>query len=213
MPESLLILGTGSFAEQLAEVVEEMPEFELAGFVENQNLEVCKSGFAGKPVYWVGEISTLVETHVGVCALGSTLRQGFISQAEQASLKFATLRHRSTMIGRGTKIGEGCILLAGANIAPLSSIGKNTIVNRSVLIGHHTKIGECVTLSPGVNIAGKCIVGNGSYIGMGAIVLDGIRIGRGCVVGAGAVVTKDVPDGTQVVGVPARIVKTAINGY
>jgi acetyltransferase-like isoleucine patch superfamily enzyme len=47
----------------------------------------------------------------------------------------------------------------------------------------------------------------GAYIGMGAIVIDRIRVGAGSVVAAGAVVTKDVPAGTQVMGVPARVVK------
>jgi acetyltransferase-like isoleucine patch superfamily enzyme len=47
---------------------------------------------------------------------------------------------------------------------------------------------------------------------MGALVLDHISIGSHSIVGAGAVVTKDVPDNVQVVGVPAKIVKQNIEG-
>jgi acetyltransferase-like isoleucine patch superfamily enzyme len=64
-----------------------------------------------------------------------------------------------------------------------------------------------VTISPGVNIAGKAKIGDLCYIGMGAVVLDGISIGNNSVVGAGSVVTKDVPDSVQVLGMPARIAK------
>lgn len=54
------------------------------------------------------------------------------------------------------------------------------------------------------------------WLGYGVIVLDGVRIGRGAVVGAGSVVTRDIPGGTIAVGVPAKVVKTragvAVNG-
>jgi serine acetyltransferase len=79
------------------------------------------------------------------------------------------------------------------------------------MIGHHTTIGECVTVSPGANVAGRVTVADGAYIGMGAIVLDDRAIGAGSLVGAGSVVTRDVPDHTQVQGVPARVVRSDID--
>ena len=51
-------------------------------------------------------------------------------------------------------------------------------------------------------------IGSDCWIGAGAILLCGVSIGNGSVVGAGAVVTKDVPDGVLVVGNPARILKS-----
>ncbi len=53
----------------------------------------------------------------------------------------------------------------------------------------------------------KCIIGNDVWIGENAILINGVKIGNGAIVGAGAVVTKDVPDYAVVVGVPAHIVK------
>jgi acetyltransferase-like isoleucine patch superfamily enzyme len=47
---------------------------------------------------------------------------------------------------------------------------------------------------------------------MGAVVLDGLTVGTKSVIGAGAVVTKNMPDGVQVVGLPAKIVKENIRG-
>jgi serine acetyltransferase len=80
-----------------------------------------------------------------------------------------------------------------------------------VSIGHHTTIGRS-SIQPGANIAGAGSIGEGAYIGMGAIVLDHINVGAHAVVGAGAVVTHDVPDHTQVMGIPARVVKENIEG-
>jgi acetyltransferase-like isoleucine patch superfamily enzyme len=51
------------------------------------------------------------------------------------------------------------------------------------------------------------IVEDGAWIGGGAIILDGVRIGKNAVVGAGAVVTRDVPDYCVAVGNPARVVR------
>lgn len=50
-------------------------------------------------------------------------------------------------------------------------------------------------------------IGEGAYVGMGAIVLERITIGGYSVIGAGAVVTRDVPQHVQVMGIPARITK------
>jgi carbonic anhydrase/acetyltransferase-like protein (isoleucine patch superfamily) len=51
-------------------------------------------------------------------------------------------------------------------------------------------------------------IGRGSLIGMGAIILEGVRVGAGSIVGAGAVVTKDVPPGTVVAGIPAKVMRS-----
>jgi acetyltransferase-like isoleucine patch superfamily enzyme len=53
-------------------------------------------------------------------------------------------------------------------------------------------------------------VGRNCFIGAHAIVLPGVRIGDGCIVGAGAVVTGDVPDGCIVAGNPAQILRAGI---
>jgi acetyltransferase-like isoleucine patch superfamily enzyme len=50
------------------------------------------------------------------------------------------------------------------------------------------------------------LIKQGASIGSGAVVMCGVTVGKGAMVGAGAVVTRDVPDGTTVLGVPARIV-------
>lgn len=53
----------------------------------------------------------------------------------------------------------------------------------------------------------KTIIGNDVWIGRKAIIMPGIKVGNGAIIGAGAVVTKDVPDYAVVAGVPAKIIK------
>jgi acetyltransferase-like isoleucine patch superfamily enzyme len=54
---------------------------------------------------------------------------------------------------------------------------------------------------------GDIIIGDEAWLGVGVIVLDGVRIGNGAVVGAGSVVTHDVPDGAVACGAPAEVVR------
>jgi acetyltransferase-like isoleucine patch superfamily enzyme len=60
---------------------------------------------------------------------------------------------------------------------------------------------------PGANLAGSSVIGERAFVGMGALVLNNICVGRLAVVGAGSVVTRDVPDGVEVRGAPARVVE------
>jgi len=68
-------------------------------------------------------------------------------------------------------------------------------------------------IEPGLSIKqqplqtkGGITIEDDAWLGFGVIVLDGVRIGRGAVIGAGAVVTRDVPDGAIAAGVPARVI-------
>ena len=74
--------------------------------------------------------------------------------------------------------------------------------------GFPLTLGEDVTVGHQVMLHG-CTVGDGSLIGIQAVVLNGARIGRSCLVGAGAVVTegKEFPDGSLILGAPAKAVR------
>ena len=91
-------------------------------------------------------------------------------------------------------------------------IGKGTnIQDASVLHADHGKpltIGAGVTVGHQVMLHG-CTIGDGSLIGIGAIVLNHAKIGKNCLVGAGALVTegKEFPDGSMILGSPAKAVK------
>ena len=94
--------------------------------------------------------------------------------------------------------------MAGAVIQPGTRLGVNTIVNTRASIDHDCIIGDHVHIAPGAVLSGEVRVGNCSHIGCGATIVQGVKLGEATVIGAGAVVLKDVPDGTTVVGVPAR---------
>ncbi len=208
----VLILGTRTFAVEVADLASDIVGLTIAGFVENLDRDLAGSQLEDLPVHWVDDLPALAQTHAAVCALSTTQRARYIAQAAAYGIPFATLVHPSAHVSRSATIGEGAIVGAGAIIAAHAQIGRHVIVNRGALVGHHTRIGDYVTLGPGVNIGGCCDIGAATYLGIGAIVLDKLVIGTHSLVGAGAVVTRPVADRVQVMGVPARVTREGIEG-
>ena len=124
-------------------------------------------------------------------------------------------------IGSYTSVGPSSRLRPGAKLDDGVVVGnfveiKNSVVRTGTHIGHFSYVGDAevgrdVNIGAGAvtcNYDGlnkhKTIIGDGAFIGSGAMLVAPVRIGRGARIGAGAVVTKDVPAGELVVGVPAR---------
>ncbi len=91
-------------------------------------------------------------------------------------------------------------------------VGARTNIQEMAMVhtdpGFPVRIGEGCTIGHRAIVHG-CTIGDNTLIGMGAIVLNGARIGRDCLVGAGALVTegREIPDGSLVVGAPAKVVR------
>ena len=89
-------------------------------------------------------------------------------------------------IGAHSNVQDGAILHGDPNLP--------TILEDYVTIGHRA-------------VVHSAHIERGCLIGIGAIILNGVRVGAGSIVGAGAVVTKNVPPGSLVVGVPGKVLK------
>jgi carbonic anhydrase/acetyltransferase-like protein (isoleucine patch superfamily) len=112
-------------------------------------------------------------------------------------------------LGEGASIWRGSVL-RGDNepivIGARSNVQENCVLH--VDPGFPLVIGENCTIGHKAMLHG-CSIGDGSLVGMGATVLNGAKIGKNCLIGAGALVTEgmEVPDGSLVVGMPAKVRK------
>ncbi|MFN8419198.1 MAG: acyltransferase [Anaerolineae bacterium] len=111
-------------------------------------------------------------------------------------------RNLGVSVGEGTSIYRNVQLGRGG--ADPIVIGKNCVLTGCTILGHdastNRQLGLKSSLKQMVTIEDDC------FIGHGAIILMGVRVGRGSIVGAGAVVTRDVPAGSVVAGNPAQVI-------
>ncbi len=132
------------------------------------------------------------------------VRASIYQRFKQQGYAFATVLHRSAVIGSEVVLGEGAQILVGAVLGPSVVIGEDSIVNTCASVDHDCRIGAHVHLAPGVVLSGGVAIGDGTHVGTGAVVIQGVTIGVGCLIAAGAVVVADVRAESRVAGVPAR---------
>lgn len=108
------------------------------------------------------------------------------------------------------KIGDRCALntnvVVGASHGSIR-IGNDVIIGPNVVLrasDHGTVLGSVMRSQP--HVRGEIIVEDDVWIGANAVITRDVRIGRGSVVGAGGVVTRDIPEYSIAVGVPARVI-------
>jgi acetyltransferase-like isoleucine patch superfamily enzyme len=124
-----------------------------------------------------------------------------------------------TVVLPQARIGANCNINSHCFIENDVSLGDNVTIKCGVYLWDGIAIGDNVFVGPNVSFTNdkrprskmrppvflRTVVDDGASIGAAAVVLPGLTIGKRAMIGAGAVVTRDVPDGGVVVGAPARL--------
>ena len=198
------LCGTGGFAREVAPLALAMSGVESVCFIapEPEAAEVN-----GLPV--IRQDDTPIGTAIAIAIGDATLRRRVDADIQTAGLGFVSIIAPTCVFRGPSQIGEGAILCDHVVITDNVTIGRHFQANLFSYVAHDCVIGDFVTLAPRVCVNGNTVIEDDVYIGTGAILKQGtpetpLRIGRGAVIGMGAVVTKDVPPGTVVIGNPAR---------
>lgn len=124
------------------------------------------------------------------------------------------------MIREGAEIGDHVIGMMGAVVNIGAVVGDGTMLDMNCVVGARAMVGANCHIGAGAVLAGvleppsatPVVIEDDVLVGANAVVLEGIRVGRGSVVAAGAVVNKDIAPMSVAAGQPARVIKKVDEG-
>jgi sugar O-acyltransferase (sialic acid O-acetyltransferase NeuD family) len=205
----MLIVGAKGFAKDILEILHQNNETSDIYFFDDVSedipgklygkFEVIRSLQMAKEIF-------LSDNRFCLGVGNPVIRFQLAKKFTRLSGLFTSVISPNAHIGHyGSTIDNGCNVMTGVVITNDVKIGRGALINLNCTVGHDSVIEEFVELSPGVHISGNCTIGRFSNIGTNAAILPGIKTGENVIVGAGAVVTKNIPANSLVIGIPAVI--------
>lgn len=207
----IVVFGAGGHALVVADILDQMGQYRIVGFLDDVDHERHGAKFAGATI--IGDSSKLSALRAdgvahAIVAIGHCATRARIAEMlAHAGFELAIAIHPRACIADSVEIGAGCVVAAQAAINPGSRLNANVIVNTGATVDHECEIGAAAHIGPGVHLAGRVQVGERAWLGIGCCVSDRIRIGADAFIGAGATVVRDIPSSMLAFGVPARVIR------
>lgn len=198
MPRDLIIFGTRNFAEIAHYYFTHDSPYQVAAFTVDGEFMDADS-FAGLPVVPFEEVSQRFppSDYAMFVAVGhqkiNSQRQAKVAAVEAAGYSLASFASSKADIPPGFTLEPNTMIMERSTLQPFTRVGKNSMIWSTTRIGFHTVIGENCWVVCAL-FGESCVVGDNTFIGLNATIAPGLKIGRGNVIGAGALITKDTKD-------------------
>ena len=209
--QRLVILGAGGNAADIIDIVDALnsvrPSWHIMGLLDDW--ACLDSTVYGRHV--IGKLKDAASFSADtwfINAIGSEVsfakREQIIAATRVADKRFATLVHPGAAVSRGAVMGAGSYACFGVSVGNGVGVGRHVHIGVGAVLGHDASVGDFTLIAPRAVVSGCVRIAKSAYIGAGSSVKQNVTIGEGALVGLGAVVVRDVPDATTVVGNPAR---------
>ncbi|MGE5432243.1 MAG: acetyltransferase [Syntrophomonadaceae bacterium] len=206
---TIAVFGAGGFGKEVQAWIQQIGGWEFIGFFDD-NIPVNSFVNDAPVLGGLEELNNYQDELNVVFAIGDPIiKKRIIECLSNKKIVFPVLIHPSAVIGnpKYIEIGAGTIIAPNTVVTTNIVIGKHVALNYSCTVGHDTVIKDYSAFMPGVNISGEVEIGECVYVGTGAKIINRKNIGDNTLVGAGAVVTKSLPEYCTAVGVPAKPIK------
>ena len=209
--KNIIIIGAGGVGREVSLIIEKINKLKatwnLIGFIDD-NINSWNRIINGYQI--IGGMDLLetlpLDTYVVIAIANYNVKKKIVNKINN-KFKFATIIHPKVYIHNYMNIGEGTIIYEGAIITANIQVGNHVIISPKCGIGHDSIIKDYVSLLWNVNVSGNDVIEEGVMMGSGSTIIQGKKIGKGSIIGAGAVVIDDIDSFTTAVGVPAKVVK------
>jgi len=131
-------------------------------------------------------------------------KEFIVTKLNSRSIELATFIHSSVITSSTLDVGQGTVICPGVIISVGARLDACVTLNLQSTVGHDTEVGAFSSIMSHVDLTGHSKIGKGAYVGSHATILPGVVVEDWALVGAGSVVTRRVPAGTTVFGVPAK---------
>lgn len=208
MKEDCIIVGAGTYGQVYAEYLKD--KYKILGFIDD-NVDVIGTKIGEHRV--LGDFDYLLNqfdksSNLFIPIGNNKVRTTLLKKAIDAGFKTPNFIHPHCQIHESVKIGKCVYILPGTNIMPLTTINDFVLISMGVNIAHHTIIEEGCFFSQGSNIGASIHFEKNVFCGIASTVMTGVKtVGEESVIGASAVIIRDIPKKSVVVGNPGKVIK------
>lgn len=211
--EKIIIAGASGHAKVVIDIFEKQGNCEIIGLLD-QNKNTDEYFFDYK-ILGTEEDLPKIYLQYKECkffiAIGDNWKRklaydkikNYLPQAQ-----FVSAIHPSANIARGVSIGKGTAIMAGVVINSNVSIGDFVIVNTNASLDHDCEMMNFSSIAPRAVTGGNVFIDEYAAISIGAVIINGIKVSKHAVIGAGTLLNKNCDANVVMYGVPAKTIRT-----
>ena len=206
----LILIGSGFHSKIVYDEILRKKKYKVLGYLSNDN----KKNHKIKKIKYLGKLDNLkklkLKNFFCIIAIGQgDIREKVLREINKLGIKikWGKIISNDAIISPNTKIGEGSVIISGSIINVGTKIGIHCLINTGSSIDHDNHFKDFSGCGPRTITGGNVNIGKGSYIGLGSVVKNNIKILDNTIIGASSLVLKNCKKNSIYFGSPAKRIR------